>query len=782
MTGRRRVLICNERFLARFGVDRILVLLAEHLAAQDMEVSFACLRCDRAVLARISADVEEIAVPQGLDPGGADAFVSAHLRGRWRENAPDVVITGGWPFFGAAAAADAMGLSGIFIDAGAVPHEGFPDQALQPQLELRRLRQRMLPQIGRILPISDFIRRSQTEFDRGSACGVHTVLLGGDHLDGRTFDVDGVSDSERAIIAELEAIAAQGRRLLMALGRYEAFGYKNSAAAFGILRRLLDRGCDAHLIVLAGAEIVETPPDLAGRITFLQTISDAALQAIMALSDVGLSLTRWEGFNLPLAEMQWLGKPVLAYNIGAHPEVAAEPWFLSEAPAELVSKALALLDGTEPAHLKSGAHIEQFRRRFQWRAVLDRWAEFVLLPPLPQAEPPRRLVLMDVSNSARDPANSGVIRVTRRLGAQLQALGQIDLAFVVWDDAQGDYVPLHPGHLGFLSSNAGPTDWLSGVVRAGDDVSVDLLLRARDTSHPLAPTLFIAEVILDDTAGKRVQWAKHRGLATACLFYDMLPIYQAQLVDAEISAVFPAYVDALCQVDARWAISAFSLSEFNRYNADRGAVVQGAGEAVWLPGQFSDQPRTAYSPRPGIIEILCVSTIEPRKNHRVLVEAFLRVVERRPDLPLKLTLVGNSYAGSSDLALWLKQVVADHPAVEWSGVLSDVVLAEQYRRSAFTVYPSLAEGFGLPILESLWMGAPCLCHSGGVMVELAAPGGCLMVDMNDVAEVAQAIETLASDSGLREALAQQAAARRIDTWSDYAAAIGDRLQTVGSAG
>ena len=126
MTGRRRVLICNERFLARFGVDRILVLLAEHLAALGMEVSFACLRSDREVLARISADVEEIAVPEGLDPGAADAFVTEYLRNRWRENAPDVVITGGWPFFGAAAAADGMGLSSIFIDAGAVPHEGFP--------------------------------------------------------------------------------------------------------------------------------------------------------------------------------------------------------------------------------------------------------------------------------------------------------------------------------------------------------------------------------------------------------------------------------------------------------------------------------------------------------------------------------------------------------------------------------------------------------------------------------------------------------------------------------
>ena len=338
----------------------------------------------------------------------------------------------------------------------------------------------MLPAIGRILPISDFIRRSQTEFDRGSDRGVHTVLLGGDHLEA----APSTSVASRMTNARSSRASKRSRPRAGACswpsGATSLLATKNSAAAFDVLRSLVDSGYDAHLIVLAGSEAVEPPADLAGRITILKTISDAALQAIMALSDMGLSLTRWEGFNLPLAEMQWLGKPVLAYNIGAHPEVVAEPWFLSEGRAELVAKAVALLDGTEPAHLKSGAHIERFRRRFRWRDVLDRWTEFVLAPPLPQTEPARRLVLMDVTNSARDPANSGVVRVTRRLGAQLQALGQIDLAFVMWDAGQDDYVLLHPANLEFLSSNAGPKDWLSVAVRTGHDASVDGLLRARD--------------------------------------------------------------------------------------------------------------------------------------------------------------------------------------------------------------------------------------------------------------------------------------------------------------
>ena len=780
MTGRRRVLICNERFLARFGVDRILVLLAEHLAGQGMEVSFACLRSDRSVLGRISHEIEEIVVPEGLAPGDADDFVSAHLRDRWREGPPDVVITGGWPFFGAAAAAEAIGVSSIFIDAGAVPHEGFPDFALPSQLELRRLRQRMLPEIGRILPISHFIRRSQTEFDRGSDQGVHTVLLGADHLTGRTFDLDGISADEREVLERLEGLAAKGRRLVMALGRYESFGYKNSLAAFDLLRALADRGHDGHLIVLAGSEAVEPPAGLAGRVTFLKTISDAALQAIMQLSEIGLSLTLWEGFNLPLAEMQWLGKPVLAFNIGAHPEVVADPWFLSETLSELTAKTVALLDGTEPAYLRAGAHIERFHRRFRWRDVLDRWTEFVLMPPRSPADGGRRLVLMDVSNSARDPANSGVIRVTRRLGAELQRLGAIDLAFVAWDPARQEYALLSTANLAFLSSNAGPTDWLSLAAKAVDEhASVDTLLRARDPNCAAPPVLFIPEVILDGTAGQRVAWARRHGLASACVFHDMLPIFHANLVDPDIAHAFPSYVDALRGIDAMWSNSGFSLSEFKRYNVELGAPMQGVYEAVWLPGQFSDQPRTIAAPEPGVIEILCVSTVEPRKNHRTLVEGFLRLVQQRPDLPLKLILVGNSYASSGDLAKWLKAVVAEHPAIEWRGVISDAALAEQYRRTAFTVYPSLAEGFGLPIMESLWMGVPCLCHAGGVMAELAAGGGCVTVDMTDSSQVADAMEMIASDGALRAALVRQAGRRQIDTWRDYAGSISDRLQTVG---
>ncbi|MBR0644698.1 glycosyltransferase [Plastoroseomonas hellenica] len=776
-----RVLICNERFLARFGVDRILVLLAEHLAGLGAKVEFACIRCDRAVLERISGDIDEVTLPHGLDPVGADRFISDHLREAWKTAAPpDVVVTGGWPFFGAAAQAGAFGIRSLFIDAGAVPHDGIPDFALPTQLELRRLRQITLPDIGVILPISDFIRQSQTEADRGSDRNVHTVLLGADHLATRTFDRSAISPEEAEILRGLENLSAKGARLLIALGRYEAYGYKNSAAAFDVLRALKAEGQAVHLVILAGQEVIRPPPDLVQDTSLLATISDAGLQAVMELCVLGLSLTRWEGFNLPLVEMQWLGKPALAFNIGAHPEVTALPWFLCETTHELIGKARALLAGTVSPAICGEEVFQRFRDRFHWRNVLDRWAGFILDETLAAPCASRRTVIVDVSNSARDPANSGVIRVTRRVAAGLQKLGKLNLVFAVWDHKQQGYRWLTQTDRDFLASNAGPTDWLSAAADQFDEeIRFEAVLHSTGQALLSRPILFIPEVVLDDTAQARVKWAKDRNLATAAILYDVLPLSNPQLVSASVLEAFPAYAQALTECEALCAISSFSLSEFHQYFAPTAEDGAAQREAVWLPGQFSDYPRVQDpEPQATTFQILCVSTIEPRKNHRTLLEAFQRLIQHQPGLPLRLVLVGNRYGGAEDLTRWIEGAIAKTEQIVWHGNIPDMALAELYQNSAFTVYPSLVEGFGLPILESLWMGKPCLCHNRGVMAELAAGGGCMMVDMADADQLAEALGKMITTPSLRRSLSDQARRRQISTWQDYANALADRLLAI----
>jgi glycosyltransferase involved in cell wall biosynthesis len=220
------------------------------------------------------------------------------------------------------------------------------------------------------------------------------------------------------------------------------------------------------------------------------------------------------------------------------------------------------------------------------------------------------------------------------------------------------------------------------------------------------------------------------------------------------------------------------LQEFKRYAEHAGYSMRGNYEAINLPGQFGEQTRGnglyPDSTRPEI-RILCVSTLEPRKNHLRLLQAYQTLRERRPELPLRLVLVGNRYLGAPEIADHVKSAIQRDSSIEWNGIVDDSRLAQEFNRAAFTVYASVVEGYGLPILESLWMGRPCLTHHGGVMLELAAEGGCVTADMNDVDSLTQGMERLATDPELRAQLSLEATKRRIKSWEDYGSEVAERL-------
>ena len=167
--------------------------------------------------------------------------------------------------------------------------------------------------------------------------------------------------------------------------------------------------------------------------------------------------------------------------------------------------------------------------------------------------------------------------------------------------------------------------------------------------------------------------------------------------------------------------------------------------------------------------LLCVSTLEPRKNHRTLFAAYELAAGRRPDLALELDLVGAPYVDARDIADAARALAARHPGrVRWHERAEPDALRRLYAECAFTVYPSVLEGFGLPVIESLWFGRPCVCANFGVMAENAAGGGCLTVDVRDPEALARAILTLAGSADLRSQLTVAATTRPLKTWAAYA--------------
>jgi glycosyltransferase involved in cell wall biosynthesis len=791
-----RIDICNERLLPRFGVDRLLVLLARKLVDAGHEVRFVCLRCDKSMLLPISRDVTVLTLPEGLNMEQTEEAAAAATLQLWQQSAPDAVVVGGWPFLELAARAGGHNVSSLFIDAGAVAQDGFPEPQLTMQRELRRIRQLTLPSIECVLPISDFIRNTQSEPDRGRSEGVHTVLLGGDHMALGTFGGDRQAGEGGELLQRLEGYVKQGEQLVLALGRFEAQGYKNSAAAYDVLRMVRGKCAATRLLLLDAGEDCNVPRELATFVELLGAPDDLTLQEVMRLCSAGISTSLWEGFNLPVAEMQWIDRPALAFNLGAHPEVIAEPWLLCENSKEMAAKLTSLLNGNggggngvngdgAPELLSRFA---EFRARRQWEFTLSAWeTQIVNLVKDRQtdvsqigAEERResRIILVDVTNAALDPANPGVIRVVRRLCSELQYDDRLELVFAAWSRDLGEFIFLDQTRRNFLQGYGGPRDGLGLLAAWRGGITPELLISRIRATRAQPPVLLLPEVMFDDQAEARLKWAQRCGFKTAAILYDLIPIFNPELCDPNVCSGFPAYLQALAQVDAVWTISDFTLSEFSRYLAQRNDRLPSIHEAIHLPGQFGEQPRNQSQEFPtgnDEIRILFVSTLEPRKNHKRFLQAYRQLRERRPDLPLRLVLIGNRYAGAPEIAEEVQALARRDSSIQWLGTVDDESLAEEFRRCTFTVYPSLVEGYGLPIVESLWMGRPCLAHDGGVMRELATPGGCTTVDMTEVTAIAQSLERLITDQSLLQKLRREALQRKIGTWRDYAETVAQRL-------
>ena len=173
---------------------------------------------------------------------------------------------------------------------------------------------------------------------------------------------------------------------------------------------------------------------------------------------------------------------------------------------------------------------------------------------------------------------------------------------------------------------------------------------------------------------------------------------------------------------------------------------------------------------------ICIGTIEPRKNLCRLLEAYRRIVDRFPECP-DLLLVGRRG--------WLAEPVFQTIAqlrlaqrVKYAGYLkrSDVILL--LRGSAACLYPSLYEGFGLPVLEAMAAQVPVLTSKAASMPEVIGPHG-IIVEPQDVDALEWGLEQLLT----QPAACQQMAARAFEracsfSWENSARRLVDVYRAV----
>jgi glycosyltransferase involved in cell wall biosynthesis len=164
--------------------------------------------------------------------------------------------------------------------------------------------------------------------------------------------------------------------------------------------------------------------------------------------------------------------------------------------------------------------------------------------------------------------------------------------------------------------------------------------------------------------------------------------------------------------------------------------------------------------------VLVVGSQEPRKNHMRVLEASERLWTAGSRF--ELVFVGGSGWKSESFEDLVGRLAGSGRPVRIVRRASEEELWAAYRLARFTVFPSLVEGFGLPVAESLASGTPAITSRHGSMAEIAEGGGCLLVDPYDVTAIAAAMEQLLEDEVLLERLRTEADERPMRSWAEYA--------------
>ncbi|MSU65750.1 MAG: glycosyltransferase [Opitutus sp.] len=382
-------------------------------------------------------------------------------------------------------------------------------------------------------------------------------------------------------------------------------------------------------------------------------------------------------------------------------------------------------------------------------------------------------LLLDLSHTSHTRARTGIQRVTRSLHRALGA----GVVAVTHDPHRRAWRTLERWEVANLEAE-------SAAGKRGAAWPLGAKLRGRAGrflgrgSHPtsrlsmLQPSGVIIPEVFSPAVARALPelFAVSRGPRVA-LFHDAIALQLPEFTPAKTVARFPAYLVELQAFDGIAAVSEDSRTALLDYWHWLGAKTVPPVQAISLgiDRPAASPPATPPKAKPGPT-VLSVGSIEGRKNHLALLEAADQLWARGVTFTLHLIGLAQTQTGAAALARIRSLQAAGRP-LRYDGPVTDAALAAAYASCTLTVYPSLSEGFGLPVIESLVHGKPCLCSAGGALGESAHGGGCVMLPRVDAASLATALGHLLATPAQLAALAAEARGRRFKTWSDYAAEL-----------
>ena len=384
--------------------------------------------------------------------------------------------------------------------------------------------------------------------------------------------------------------------------------------------------------------------------------------------------------------------------------------------------------------------------------------------PFPQVEVVRDTVLVDVHHTAEASFATGIQRVTRETVRRWMDIRHPTL--IGWHRDLGALRKLTPAEVRRAC-------WGGSEVPQPEPGPVIV---------PLNCTYLLPELATETERTDALRClAKYSPNRFGVIGYDMVPITVSETSHPAMPAAFARNLAAMRYATCVATISEAAAVEYRGWSR----MLHGIGIAgprivpCTLPNEVvpSSAQELADSAQRLLVGslpmVLVVGSHEPRKNHLAILHAAELLW--REGQRFSVTFIGGRSWSSDLFNDTLGRLQGVGRPVESIADASDALLWSAYRLARFTVFPSLNEGFGLPVVESITCGTPVITSDFGAMREIASDGGALLVDPRDDHALTAAMRTLLIDDHELQRLSAQAAQRSIRTWDTYAAQVWDML-------
>lgn len=285
--------------------------------------------------------------------------------------------------------------------------------------------------------------------------------------------------------------------------------------------------------------------------------------------------------------------------------------------------------------------------------------------------------------------------------------------------------------------------------------------------------LFTVELFSDAERPGFADFVGRHPCRLAAMFHDAIPLRWPHITWPQSVQRHPGYMKLLAGFDRVFAISAASAGDLKGLWRWQEVTPRARVEIISLGADFDGSHRRHRDPvipngaRP---LLLCVGIVEPRKNQAFLLDVAEALWRDKVDFELHVVGRVNPHYGKP-IEARMKSLQKRETRFRFHAAAPDRELAALYAHARAVAFPTIAEGCGLPLLEALWRGVPCVCSDLPVLRENADGGGCVVAGVNDVADWTKKLKVVLTDADENRRLQTAAMARELPRWRETATAI-----------